>query len=109
MLLRDRYVEDPVLQFFPDFSILSYVSHLAGLKPYYRYMMTKDEQEKWNDRLTSYLPAVLFVGALVPIIFHKKIPKLKNFTSIKARVLFGLVFLCIPIFAGGYISMQSEQ
>lgn len=44
MLLRDQYVEDPVLQFFPDFSILSYVSHLAGLKPYYRYMMTKDEQ-----------------------------------------------------------------
>lgn len=108
MLMRDRYAEDAVIQFFPDFSILNFVSHLAGLKPYYRYIMSKDEQQKWNSKLTSYVPATLFVGALVPIIFHKRIPFLKNFPSIKARILFGLLFLAIPIAAGTYISVSSE-
>jgi high-affinity K+ transport system ATPase subunit B len=54
------------------------------------------------------LPATLFVGALIPIIFHKKIPKLKNFTSIKARVLFALLYLAIPVTVGGFISAKSE-
>lgn len=40
--MRDRHTEDTVLQFFPDFSILNYVSHLAGLKPHYRFIMSKD-------------------------------------------------------------------
>lgn len=44
MLLRDRYIEDPVLQFFPDFSIMSYVTHLTSIKPYYRYIMTNEER-----------------------------------------------------------------
>jgi hypothetical protein len=107
MLLRDRYIEDPVMQLFPDFGIINYVSHLAGLKPYYKYIMTKDESMRWNDKLTSYLPATLFVFSLIPIIFHKKIPKLNKFTSIKARVLFALFFLAIPVAAGGYISASS--
>ncbi len=38
--MRDRYTEDTVIQYFPDFSVISYVSHLAGLKPYYRYMLS---------------------------------------------------------------------
>lgn len=59
--------------------------------------------------MTSYLPAVLFVGSLIPIIFHKRIPKLKNFTSIKARVLFGLLFLAVPVGVGAYISASSES
>lgn len=108
MLLRDRYSEDTVLQFFPDFTILSFISHLAGLKPYYKYILPKDEQQKWNNKLTSYVPAVLFVGALIPMIFHKRIPKLKNFTSVKARILFGLLYLTIPIGAGTYISASSQ-
>lgn len=58
--------------------------------------------------MTSYVPALLFFGALVPIIFHKRIPKIKNFTSVKARVLFGLLYMVFPIAAGVYISATSE-
>lgn len=44
MLLRDLYMEDPVLSFFPDFSIMSYVQHLSGSgKPYYKYMADPKE------------------------------------------------------------------
>jgi hypothetical protein len=108
MLIRDQPTEDTVIQYFSDFSIINYVSHLAGLKPYYRYIMSAEEQAKWKDKLNTYLPATLFVGDLIPIIFHKKIPKLNKFTSKKARVLFAMLFLAIPIGVGGFISAQSE-
>lgn len=43
------------------------------------------------------MPGVLFVAAIAAIIFHKRIPKIKNFTSTKARVLFGLLWLSTPV------------
>lgn len=51
MLIRDQPTEDTVIQYFSDFSIINYVSHLAGLKPYYRYIMSAEEQAKWKDKL----------------------------------------------------------
>ena len=33
---------------------------------------------------------------MIPIVFHKRIPGLKSFTSRKGRILFGLFFLFVP-------------
>lgn len=41
MLQRDIYIADPAQTYFPDFNVVNYSMHLAGAKPYYRYMLTK--------------------------------------------------------------------
>jgi hypothetical protein len=55
------------------------------------------------------VPASLFIASLIPIIFHKKIPKLKNFTSVKARILFALLYMIFPVGAGTFISFTSQN
>ena len=43
MLLRDKYKEDPVGKYFPDFSILKYVEHISASKPYYSIVWNKTQ------------------------------------------------------------------
>ena len=40
MLVRDKYQGDSVVKYFPDFSVLKYVQHISGFKPYYRSIFT---------------------------------------------------------------------
>ena len=50
----------------------------------------------------------MFLVSLVPVIFHKKLPVLKKFTSKKARVLWGVGFIFIPAnIAGGLIGRSA--
>ena len=44
----------------------------------------------------------------MPIIFHKRIPKLKEYTSKKARFFFGILFLSIPIITSSVIYGSSQ-
>lgn len=108
MLLRDRYIEDTAMQFFPDFSMNNYLSHLMKLKASLQIHYVRRNTEKiWNNKLSSVVPASLFIASLIPIIFHKKIPKLRNFTSVKARISFALLLYWFSLFELG-VSFLSQ-
>jgi len=110
MLLRDLYVEDSILPLLPDFTVSNYLMQINGApKPYYKYISNKQDVNEINGGALQNLPPALFLTSLIPIFFHKRIPKLKNFTSKKARFLFGLLFLTIPITISGLIYAQSES
>ena len=55
------------------------------------------------------MPGVLFTAAIAAIIFHKRIPKLRNFTSTKARVLFGLLWLSTPFIPAFYYAFNEDK
>jgi len=46
---------------------------------------------------------------LIPIIFHKKIPGLKRFTSKKARFFWGFGFIFIPTNIANYVYASKVQ
>ena len=50
----------------------------------------------------------LLVVSLLPIVFHKRIPKLKNYPSWKARVPLALLYLMVPMTVGGYLSNKVQ-
>ena len=112
MLPIDIYPGDPINNFLSDFSTLNYLNHIGQSQPHYRYILNHDQQNRWKERIdsTNILPSVLFFASLVPIFFHKRIPKLKNFTTKKARFGFAILFLAVPISVGSYFSnsFQSE-
>lgn len=111
MLPRNIYAGDPVIEYFPDYSVLNFFSHLAGIKPAYKFAMTPNEAEKWMSKLssTNNLPMFLLVLAVLPIVFHKRIPKLKNYTGWKVRVPLSLLYLSVPTIAGGYLSNKVQN
>jgi hypothetical protein len=110
MLMRDKYMGDPVAKYFPDTSIVKYLEHISFAKPYYKWVWNEGQEERWRNMNTStnnWVFAVLCL-CVVPIVFHKKIPGLKKFTSRKARVLWGLLFLCIPGFVSQFFSSRYQ-
>lgn len=98
MLLRDKYQGDPVVKYFPDFSIVKYLQHISATKPYYSLIFNQSQAEKWKSEqsYTNNWVFATFCLFLVPVIFHKRIPGLKRFTSKKARFFFGLLFIFVP-------------
>jgi hypothetical protein len=53
--------------------------------------------------------AGVFTVMLIPIIFHKKIPGLKRFTSKKARFFWGFGFIFIPTNIANYVYASKVQ
>ncbi len=98
MLVRDKYQGDVVTKYFPDFSIVKNLEHISAIKPYYSLAFNQDQAQKWKaeQSYTNNWVFATFCVCLMPIFFHKKIPGLKRFTSKKARVLFGLLFVFVP-------------
>jgi hypothetical protein len=97
MLPRDVYPQDSIHRLIPDYSYEKYLHHLRGSKPYYRYAVTKEEQREWADKEMPISRIILQILAIGGIIFHKRIPVLKNYKSRKARVFFGFIFLGVTL------------
>ena len=100
MLKRDQYKEDPCLQHFPDTSFESFQSYMAGLSPFRRMFMDNSEFEKELNFRNTCIVSTLFVS-LLPIFLHKRIYFLRNYHSRKARVLFGIAWVYLPMSAVG--------
>ena len=40
---RNIYTGDPVIEYFPDYSVINFFGHLAGAKPLYKYVFNQSE------------------------------------------------------------------
>ena len=40
---RNVYAGDPAIEYFPDYSVMSFFGHLAGAKPLYKYAFSQSE------------------------------------------------------------------
>jgi hypothetical protein len=90
MLPRDLHQADQIEKHFPDYSFYSFHYHAFSNKPYYKYIQFGNDNEK-SRAFLKMLICYLICGC--GIVFHKRIPKLRNFTTKKARLLFGLLFV----------------
>lgn len=98
---RDIYKADYILRYYPRTDIMSYSKHLNLMtnKTYKLAMLKKQEMEQLTNQLqhNSILSTVAAVFAGVPIVFYKRIPWIRTFTSTRARVLWSIFFLLMPI------------
>ena len=112
MLLRDKYESDSVRKYFPDFSIMKYLEHIGASKPYYSLVFNQTQAERWkswNEYSNNWVFAT-FCVAMLPVIFHKRIPGLKRFTGKLGRIMWGIFFIFVPAsIVSQYFSSQFEK
>jgi len=97
---RDQYQGDYSRKYYPKDDITSYAKylHLMNAKPRYLAAVRKEDLEKmriliiWNATINI---ATLLVS-LLPVIFYKRLPWIRNFQSKFSRVLWSAAFVFIP-------------
>lgn len=97
---RDQYQGDYSRKYYPKDDIGSYAKYLnlMGGKPRYLSAVRKEDIDKTKVLMNENgtLNIATFVLSLLPVIFYKKIPWIRNFRSTFGRVMWSLAFLMVP-------------
>lgn len=96
MLERDKYEPDFCINHFPNYSMEEYVVSLAGPYAFRRLLTNTDEFAKKMEFRNNMLFGTLVLSTL-PVFLHKKIYWLRNYTSKKSRILWGLLWVLVPV------------
>lgn len=95
-----EYAGEYSRKYYPKVGLDSFANRfdIRNGKPHYISIFKKQERDNFDSilRWNSTIAISVLTLSLIPVIFYKRIPKLRNFTSKKARVLWSMFFIFVP-------------
>jgi len=67
-------------------------------KPFYKLAFNAEQADRWSSRInfTNNMVAGVFTAMLIPVIWFRKFPGLKRFTSKKGRFFWSVGLIFVP-------------